>query len=482
MTSGDTMTGIPIFISYAHLDNRAIPPEESGWISGFHQALQVRLSELAGYDVEIWRDDSAVRNGDIWKLIEERLGKGGIVVSVLTPRYVSSESCLRELQAVRSGGPLLVRDRSRIFKVVKTPCAPGSSLPAELRDVLDYPFFAAEGMSLDPGLDRREYLKRLFDLAHDIREMMDLLAAGPPPAAKGTVYLAETSSDLIPQRDEVRRDLQQRGYEVLPARPVPWDTLDFRQSIRADLGRSMLSVHLIGARTGIVPEGEEESIVALQEGLAAGESAGRFFPRLLWLPVSEEPKQKRQQDFIDRLLNDRSAQPGRELLRTPLEELKTVLLDTLTPKPTRPAEGGPSPQSRVYLICHESDLEAVDPIRDYLFERGCEVDLPLFEGDETMRGEYHKALLQMNDAVVVYYGNVGDDWLKFRVLDLRKAPGYRGADSPPLARAVYVGNPVTPQKQQLKMRDPRLLRSDAECLRTALEPFLADLASSGRAA
>jgi len=478
------MTGIPIFISYAHLDNRAIPPEESGWISGFHQALQVRLSELVGYDVEIWRDDSAVRNGDIWKLIEERLAKGGIVVSVLTPRYVSSESCLRELEMARRGGDLLVLGRSRIFKVVKTLCAAGS-LPAELRDVLDYPFLSPEGMSLDPDLDRREYLKRLFDLAHDIREMIGLLEekdkgnGDSPPAAKGTIYLAETSLDLTPQRDEIRRDLQERGYEVLPSRPVPWDTPDFRQSIRADLGRSTLSVHLIGARAGKVPDEEEESIVALQEGLAAEESAGRFFPRLLWLSASEEPKQKRQQDFIDRLLNDRSAQPGRELLRTPLEELKTVLLETLTAKPVQAEQ---APQPTVYLICHESDLEAVDPIRDYLFEYGCEVDLPLFEGDEVKRGEYHKELLQMNDGVVVYYGNVGDDWLKFRVLDLRKAPGYRGADSPPLARAVYVGNPVTPQKQQMKMRDPRVLRSDAECLRTALEPFLADLANSRRAA
>ena len=223
------MPKTPIFISYAHLDNRPIPPEETGWISGFHQALQIRLSELVGYDVEIWRDDNAVRNGDIWKIIEERLAKGGIVVSVLTPRYVSSESCLRELEAARRGGALLVRDRSRIFKVVKTPCPPGSGLPAELRDVLDYPFFAAEGMSLDPDLDRREYLKRLFDLAHDIREMIDLLKEGgnAPAAAKGTVYLAETSFDLTPQRDEICCDLQQRGYEVVLSWSVPWDNPDF---------------------------------------------------------------------------------------------------------------------------------------------------------------------------------------------------------------------------------------------------------------
>ena len=479
------MNDVPVFISYAHLDNRPIPPDGDGWISKFHQALETRLSQLAGSDLKIWRDNLMTGNAYLWNTIGDRLEKGGILISVLTPRYVRSEACLKELQdyydasSRRGGIRVQEQEKATIFKVVKTPC-PLAGLPPELGEIRDYPFFQMDPkgvvreLELDLGLDnRRDYLKRLYDLAHDIQELMAWLAQGPA-TKKGTVYLAETSYDLASQRDEVRRDLQQRGWEVLPARAIPWNTPEFRESVRADLARSALSVHLIGASTGIVPEGEEESIVALQNELAAEQSATRFFPRLLWLPEGLEPKQKRQQDFITQLLNDRSAHPGLELLRNPLEELKTILQDKLKAKAPAPPPP-PSRRPHVYLVCHESDLGEVEGLREYLYEHGCDVDTPLFEGDEAQRSEYHKELLQMSDAAVVFYGNASEAWLRFKLLDLRKALGYRDPARPPLAQVVYVAGPETPQKQQLKIHEPRLIRGCGELAASSIEPFLADL-------
>jgi hypothetical protein len=475
------MSEFPVFISYAHIDDEPLPPDVDGWISKFHGALETRLRQVAGRDLKVWRDDRLAGNEFFWDTIEKRLGDGGILVSILTPRYVQSPSCRREVQGYselfkKKRGSLRVRDRSPIFKVVKTPCEP-ANLPAELNEVLDYPFYqlkpngVARELTIDLSPDDRcRYFDRLYDLAHDIHEMMNLLDKGedtaPPP--KGTVFLAETSYDVAAQRDEIRRDLQQRGYEVLPACPIPWSTPDFRQAVRADLARCTLSVHLIGCCAGIVPEGEEESIVAFQNGLAAEESAARFFPRLLWLPEGLEAKQKRQQDFIDRLLTGHSDAAGLELLRTPLEELKTVLQDKLNAKPPAPPPSR-AERARVYLICHESDLDAVGAVRDALDQQGCDVDLPLFEGSEAERGEYHKELLRLNDAAVVYYGAASEAWLRFKLLDLRKAPGYREPAQPALVQAVYVAPPETPQKLQLKSHEPRLIRS--------CEPFLADLAS-----
>jgi hypothetical protein len=389
---------------------------------------------------------------------------------------------LRRYAEIRKEKSGTARVRSPIFKVVKTPCEPDHSEPAELREVLGYPFFqlnargVARELRLTLGPDERcRYFDRLYDLAHDIQEMMTLLDRDEPLPAKGVVYLAETTYDLASRRDEIRRDLQQRGYEVLPARPVPWNTPDFRQAVRDDLARCTLSVHLIGGCSGIVPEGEEEPIVALQTALAAEESAARFFPRLLWLPEGLEAKQQRQKDFIDRLLTDRSDHPGLELLRVPLEELKTVLQDKLNARPPAPPPVRAS-RSRVYLICHESDVDAVGELRDSLDQNGCDVDLPLFAGDEAERSAYHKELLRMNDAAVVYYGAASEAWLRFKLLDLRKAAGYRDPASPPLVQAVYVAAPETPQKQQLKMHQPRLIQCPGAFSAASFEPFLADLA------
>jgi hypothetical protein len=63
---------------------------------------------------------------------------------VLSPRYVKSEWCRKELQefiraAERSGG-VFINSKSRIFKVVKFP-VPRDQHPAEIEGLLGYEFF-----------------------------------------------------------------------------------------------------------------------------------------------------------------------------------------------------------------------------------------------------------------------------------------------------------------------------------------------------
>lgn len=478
------MDEFPVFISYAHIDDEPFPPDEEGWISEFHGVLETRLRQVAGRNLKIWRDDQLAGNDRFWEEIKSRLDKS-VLISILSPRYVQSESCRLELQRYAE----LHKEKrgaiqTPIFKVIKTPYEPDHPEPSDLRGVLGYPFFQLNSRGVPRELrltlgpeERVLYFDQLYDLAHDIQEMMTLLDSDDDTLqpAKGVIYLSETPYDLTSQRDDIRRDLQQRGYEVLPARPVPWNTPGFRQAIQADLARSTLSVHLIGGCSGIVPEDEEEPIVALQAGLAMQESAGRFFPRLFWLPEGLEAKQERQKVFINRLLTDRSDHPGLELLRGPLEELKTVLQDKLNARPPAPPPVKAN-RARVYLICHESDLAAVGDLRDCLDQHGCDVDMPLFEGDEAQRSEYHKELLRMNDAAVVYYGAASEAWLRFKLLDLRKAAGYRDTVSPPLVQAVYVAAPETPQKRRLKMHQPRLIQSPGAFSAASVEPFLADLA------
>ncbi|MEO0394785.1 MAG: hypothetical protein AAF243_02220 [Cyanobacteria bacterium P01_A01_bin.137] len=45
-----------LFISYAHIDNQSLIPDQEGWISTFHKALAIRLSQIRGTPPQIWRD------------------------------------------------------------------------------------------------------------------------------------------------------------------------------------------------------------------------------------------------------------------------------------------------------------------------------------------------------------------------------------------------------------------------------------------
>ena len=146
-----------------------------------------------------------------------------------------------------------------------------------------------------------------------------------------TVYLAEATSDLSFERDQIRRELQARGYTVLPDRPLPLSNAELERVVRENLEHATLSIHLIGGYYGIVPESGDRSIVELQNALATECSQRRAsFSRLIWLPTDLHAKEARQEAFINTLQNDPALQPGDDLLQTSLETLKTAIQDKLT--------------------------------------------------------------------------------------------------------------------------------------------------------
>jgi hypothetical protein len=475
------MASSNIFISYAHPDDEPIPPGGLRWISNLHQALAVRLRQVLGTSPELWRDNLLNGNQYFWETIEDELARGGLLVSVLTPSYVRSESCLRELNDYfrfsQQHGGVKIRDKSRIFKVVKFPFEE-QKLPPELNQLLGYTFFRKNEKGqprnlepdLDPG-DKRLFIDKLDDLVYDIQRLVDQIKQGDDaPPSRGVVYLAETPYDSEAKRDQLRRDLTDRGYTVLPDCRIPWDNPQFRDTVRSELARCQMSIHLIGASGGIVPEGDEQSITAVQAALAAEQSQARVFTRVVWMPDGIKPDKERYQQFIESLKTDRL--PHSEILRGSLEELKAFVLERLEAK-TPPVSPAITNLPRIYLVFEELDLKEVEPIRQFLFDQDYEVDVPLFQGSEEERSKTHRDLLQLDQAVLIYDGNTDEAWRYQKVFDLQKAMGY---DRPPfLAQAVYVAAPATDGKQRYQAHSPRVIKDFGAFSPAALAPFLDDL-------
>jgi hypothetical protein len=87
-----------IFISYAHIDDQPLTEGEKGWIYNFHRALEIRLGELSGETPKILRDPKLEGNDYFSDIIVEQFLKVTVLVSVLSPRYVKSEWCIKELR------------------------------------------------------------------------------------------------------------------------------------------------------------------------------------------------------------------------------------------------------------------------------------------------------------------------------------------------------------------------------------------------
>jgi hypothetical protein len=484
-----------LFVSYAHIDDQSMTEGQKGWISTFHRALEVRLGQLLGKQPRIWRDPKLAGNDYFADRLVDRLPRSAALVSVVSPRYVKSDWCRREVEefckASEESGGLRVADKARLFKVVKTP-VPLAEHPAELQELLGYEFYTVEpetGRSrelnhlADPEAQRK-YWTRLDDLAHDISELLALLEAGPASGGQGVIYLAETSFDLKEKRDAVKRELQGHGYTVLPDRPLPLCGPDCVALVREQLTRCRLSVHMVGQSYGVVPEGSTDSLVALQHELAIERGTAGGFSRLIWLPAGlggSGGGDERQQRFVEHLQTDARLERGADLLESPLEDFKAALHRRLAARPEAPAEdpsqgladGGPS---RIYLICDQRDLGATAPLEDHLFDHGFEVILPAFDGDEAQVRRDHEESLALCDAALLYYGAGSELWLRQKLREVQKAAAY-GRSGPIAHRAVYLGPPGNPQKARFRTHEALVLPlPETSAAETALGPFLRMLA------
>ncbi|HEX8775647.1 MAG TPA: toll/interleukin-1 receptor domain-containing protein [Pyrinomonadaceae bacterium] len=487
-----------VFISYRHLDNKSQDDQGSkGWINNFHERFEIKLVEQLGYEPKIWRDVRLSGSSYFAGVLHERIKNTAVLISILSPGYIQSAWCMGELRefcrlAEETGG-LVVGERLRIFKVVKTHIERDQH-PPEFQKQLGYEFYEMDMMTQRPvefrqelGRDRdQRYWDKLGDLAWDVKQVLYAInprAVTPSfasvfPQSKGTIYLAQTTSDLGEERDQIKRELQTRGYDILPNKELPLLSPRYEEAVSEYVSRSKLSVHLIGGSYGIVPEGAEgRSIVRLQNDIAAERSRRESFSRLLWMPVGLVAREEEQAQFIDHLRTDAMAQQGAEFLQTPLEDLKTLLklrLDRSNGhKPEAAAKESPP---KIYFIFANRDFDAIGPLYDHLLDGNhYDVLLPLLEeeSDDAAKGfDIHKANLMDCDAVLIYYGTANQAWFEGKRRDVWKTVGLN-RQRPLRAEAVYIAPPRTAHKQLFNSPGAIVIKNYENFSPAELDSFLA---------
>ncbi len=500
------------FISYAHLDNQELVEGRKGWVANLHRALEIRVGQLLGKTPHIWRDPKLQGNDFFAETLVDRLKRVALLVTVVSPRYIRSEWTRRELdefwKAAEAQGGVRFLDKSRVFKVLKTP-VPVANQQAELQGLLGYEFY-----KIDPETGKvreldevfgaeaqREFWIKLDDLAHEICALLERIevaegGAPAPPRERGTVFLADTTSDLREQREIIRRDLLQQGYTVLPEAPLSYVATEFRAAVRADLSKAQMSLHLLGRTYSLVPEGCSDSIVEIQNELAMERASEGGFSRLLWIPQGLEVQDERQQRVLERVRADPRMEAGADLLETFLEDFRTLVQTRLeaasappppetVPEPAPAAASATAPAAAdvaaaaagsvpmVYLVYDQRDAEAINAWADALFERHIEILHPVFEGDETEVREYHEENLRTCDGVMIFAGAATEVWLRRKMREVQKSAGY-GRTLPPPTIAICLLEPRTPEKDRFRTHEAVVIQS-WDPTPEPLAPFLSKL-------
>lgn len=471
---------IDVIITYAEKDNEAKSKQETGWVTQFKKFLELMLLQVLGHKPNI------VLKEEFDSMTASTMDNASVLVAILSKDFIESGRCLDTVESFYK--TIGSTKANRVFKVLKSPLSLAEQ-PPRLRDLIGYDMYQLDA---ETGLMKeysdffseeaeKQYWMKMVDLAYDIHETLIFLKEGETNAdvknifKRKTIYLAETGHDLSVQRNIIKRELQRHGYIVLPNHTLPTQFSELEKMVKKDLEECSLSIHLIGSAYGEIPDGADQSVVDIQNKLAAAQSAVKKsrkeeFSRLIWISPNLKNASDRQKGFIDSIKRDVDAQEGAEILQNPLEDFKNIMREELMESQERVLAEDHQGKA-IYLLHDRVDQQAVRPFKEAIEKNGFKVIEPIFEGDLLDVRKNHIDNLRALDGAIIFKDKVNDQWVRMKVLDLLKAPGF-GRKKPILGKAIVTPQGNTQGLDGFKNQNLTLISGDQDKSIASLKSFL----------
>lgn len=438
-----------IFVSYAHVDDDPLLDYEKGWVTTLIDGLKTKLSQNLGRSdwFQLWKDEQLAANKPFTPEIMSALTQSATLIIILSPGYLASKWCQKEMQNFWREIGNRPRANSRIF-VVERNKLEFVERPKELEELTGYIFWTQkEGRAPKilgepkPTIEDKEYYAKLDDLAYDLAKELNHLKAveekqsitTPVTDDRPAVFLAEVTDVLDAQRrDQVSRYLDQEGFRVIPAETMNYPAYrsgnaNLGEVIAADMQKCRLFVQLLSDEPGKISPGKP-SFPALQFQTAVH----------LKIPVLQWRDPELKSDTVQQP-EHRALLEGDNVMAVGLEEFKQECVKQLhrLMQPEPPIKIGGF--NMVYLCTYLADKELSDEIGRELKKLNIAFSLPAFTENKTLIDEDHKFSLTDSDGLIFVYGSSTYNWARSQLQRSSRTIAMR--ETPPKALAVYEGPP-----------------------------------------
>lgn len=491
-----------IFVSYARVDDEPLFPGEPGWVSGLQRLLTHRLRQLLGRDCfTVWRDQDIAKHIDFEPQIATSLERSAVLLLILSPGYMKSPWCQREMttflkmvrqRGISNGGVFLVQ-REKIDH---------AKWPEELEGagLTGYRFWIQEegkrARPLDQQRDRGDYFDALNDLASEVADCLLKMRtsaeagrstpatapatgrswrpsaatvksnadhAGSDDVATMTVFLAETTDDIDPQRNKVKRHFEQSGLRVVPSGWYPRDPGAFAQAVREDMAQAKLFVQLLSPVAGRQMPDRDETYVVHQHRVALE----------LGLPILQWRDPELATEQIKAEVDDATHQQlllGTTVEAVDIEDFNRDVLARANRK-ERTTEK-PAGDAFVFVNTANADCPLAADLCQYLDRHGFGYSLPIHQGrPEEIRDDLRENIL-LCDGMIVVYGQSESNWVRGQLIEARKAAIHRQKK---LHAAVYEGPPIPKMPLAFKLPRMQVIPCHQGLDEQRLRPFLEEL-------
>lgn len=433
-----------IFISYAHLDNMKLPGQQTGWIEFFYQSLSLKLAQRLGKmnAVNIWWDNKKLDGSKLFDAsIEEGIKKSAVMLSLVSPGYLQSEYCRKEVDLFISKASLetkglSVGDNSRILKVMLNNI-PHPQVPEKLGRTTGFPFYQSAGEDDfgDPvdttGVLFEEQLKKLRNAIVKILEAFPREALTPvvpivpvsipvvaTPVAQTAddnfeIYMAEVSDSLRTTRKRVITELEKNGFRIVTNVPPPDEDAAHTEKVTGLLQQADLSVHLLDQFPGREIDGANNWYPKKQTELSLQFARSK----LLWLPAGlpeAEIEEEGYKTFLAQLEQSNNADNKFEFIRSSKSELAQQISDyAATIKKSRLQKK--DSRMSVLLDTHFSDQQYAYSLVQGLLKNNIQPYVNPQEDDPRKDIDLLGRRISQVNNLVFLYGNVAKEWVVERV-------------------------------------------------------------------
>jgi hypothetical protein len=473
---------VDVVLVFADADNETKGKKTTGWVSDFKRFLELMLMQVLGEKPKI------LLKSEFDTITAPNFTNVGVVAAILSKDFIQSGRCLDNIEGFYKAIESSPRKANRVFKVFKSPLTVQEQ-PPRLREMIGYEMYQIDSETGDTkeytdyfSLEaERQYWMKMVDLAYDIFDsLMQVRALDKSPEVRNiykrkNIYLAETGHDLSVQRNIIKRELIRHGYVVMPQQTLPGTLGELEKTVKKELEDCSLSIHLIGSAYGEIPQGADRSVVDIQNKLAAERSAqakqsSAEFSRLIWIAPTLANASDKQKAFIDTLKRDVEAQEGAEILQTPLEDFKNIMREELVESLERKVNTDEAGKS-VYLVHDRIDQQEVKALADVIEKSGYTVLMPEFEGELLELRKKHIDNLRTFDTAIIYKGKVNEQWVRMKVLDLLKAPGF-GRKKPIQGKAIYTGVGSSINAESFRSQNVVVFQGEANASLENVKSFL----------
>ncbi len=234
---------------------------------------------------------------------------------------------------------------------------------------------------------------------------------------KQTIYLAKASANQVSNRNFLKRDLLNQGFNVVPVIPLN-DTSDaiLEKQINALLKDVALSIHVYG--NDIMADSIHNIEVVEFQNKVCSKNEDNNLQRLIWLPAGVR-LDKENNEYISVLRKDLELLKGAEFVEAPLELFKSLIYQKIE----RMSAQDEQSKHGLYFIYDNQENKDIKQIKAEIKKH--KLDVLVVNNLDEHPLTNHKNNLTNSDGIIIYYDGSNSNWIENILNDIIKTPKYR---------------------------------------------------------